>query len=66
LCGRLLTRELTTSPEREDEPDKQREAAPTRPRTVPQTIVPLHEITTMIVRNRGNIQLGGGAVTYSV
>ena len=37
--------------------------------TVPVTsvggaIVP-HEITPMIVPNRGNIQLGGGAVTYS-
>ena len=28
---------------------------------VPQTIVPLREITLMIIRNRGNIQLGGGA-----
>jgi hypothetical protein len=34
---------------------------PPGPRMVPQTILPLREITLMIMRNRGNIQLGGGA-----
>jgi hypothetical protein len=65
LYGRLLSRELTTSPERDDEPEKQREAAPTRPARSAVNHRPFpHEIVTMIVWNRGNIQLGGGTVTY--
>ena len=39
---------------------------PPGPRLVPQTIVPLREITLMIVRNRGNIQLAAAPMTNSV
>jgi hypothetical protein len=66
LRGRPLTGELSTALECENDPNVTPvRGGPPSPR-LPQTILPLHEITPEAYAERANIQFGSDAVTNSV